>query len=221
MIVINTPHNPTGAVFDPLALKEIVDMAHERVVTVLADEHYCFLPLDGDYILPFLRNLDDRVVATGSIIKCFGTMGLRVGWVIGEPDLLVKVRDWRNYLSHTLSEVSSLLATLILERQGPLLERSRRVVETNLSHLKEWMPRQMGLMDWIEPKGGVVSFPRFDLDMTSDELCQRLIREADVFCLPASSFEMEGHVRLGFGMENNVFIPALERLGDWLSSFRS
>ena len=78
LVVVNTPHNPTGKIIPIEKLKEVHRICRERGGHLLMDEHYRFLPLDGSSeILPSAVTLGKDVIGTGSIVKCFGLMGYR------------------------------------------------------------------------------------------------------------------------------------------------
>lgn len=217
LVVVNTPHNPTGKIIPMEILQEIYDLCRERGATLLLDEHYRFLPLNGsDRILPSAVTLGEDVIGTGSIVKCFGLMGLRMGWMIAPHGLLEQSRDFKDYLTHTLSSISDFLSVHALLNREAILQRHRKNLKENFSFLNQWMDEHGKYFGWIPPEGGVVSYPRTRFDLPSDRFCQDLIDQEGVFMLPASSFEMEGSVRLGFGIPHRDFAEALERLGRYL-----
>lgn len=218
LVVVNTPHNPTGKIIPMELLKQVYRICRERGVHLLIDEHYRFLPLDGSSeILPSAVTLGKDVIGTGSIVKCFGLMGLRMGWLIAPPDLLEKSRDFKDYLTHTLSPVSDHLALHALRNHENILAVHRGNVLKNIALLNQWMGEHKEFFGWIPPEGGVVSYPRILFDRPADRFCQDLIDQEGVFLLPASSFEMEGYVRLGFGIGHEGFVEALDRIDRYLN----
>ncbi|MEK6776869.1 MAG: aminotransferase class I/II-fold pyridoxal phosphate-dependent enzyme [bacterium] len=217
LVVVNTPHNPTGKIIPMETLAEVRRICRERGARLLMDEHYRFLPLNGSgEILPSAVTLSGDVIGTGSIVKCFGLMGLRMGWMIAPRDLLSASRDFKDYLTHTLSPVSDFLSVRALRNRDAIMAVHRGHVLKNAAALNEWMRGHEAFFGWTPPEGGVVSYPKILFGMDADRFCQDLIDRQGVFLLPASSFEMEGHVRLGFGIRHGEFLEALDRLDRYL-----
>ncbi|PIV84040.1 MAG: aspartate aminotransferase [Nitrospirae bacterium CG17_big_fil_post_rev_8_21_14_2_50_50_9] len=217
LVVVNTPHNPTGKIIPMETLSEVHRLCRERGAYLLMDEHYRFLPLNGSAgILPSAVTLGGDVIGTGSIVKCFGLMGLRMGWMVAPLDLLSAARDFKDYLTHTLSPISDFLSLKALRNREAILSVHRSHVLKNAAALNQWMRGHEAFFGWTPPEGGVVSYPRILLDMDADRFCQDLIDRQGVFLLPAGSFEMEGHVRIGFGIRHDAFLEALDRLDRYL-----
>jgi aspartate/methionine/tyrosine aminotransferase len=217
LVVVNTPHNPTGKVFPMEKLKEVHHLCRERGAALLMDEHYRFLPLNGSkQLLPSAVTLDRGVIGTGSLVKCFGLMGLRMGWMVAPPDLLDRARDFKDYLTHTLSPLSDFLGVHALRSREAILARHRRNVLKNIDLLNDWMAGHQAFFGWMPPEGGVVCYPKILFDLPADRFCRDLIDKEGVFLLPASSFEMEGYVRLGFGIDHRDFSEAMDRVDRYL-----
>lgn len=212
VVVINTPHNPSGVIVPDDVAASIREKAAHHGATVLSDEHYRFLPIHSDTPLKTLdSHKDSRVVATGSITKCFGLIGLRVGWIVAPEPLIARIRDFRDYLTHTLSPLSDYCAAVALEHAPCFIEPARVVLGENLLNLKSTI-RAIDGLSLVEPEGGVVAFPGYDYPVSSNDFAGRLIEEHSVFVLPGSSFETEGHFRINLGQNPPVFSEALERI---------
>jgi len=216
LVIINSPHNPTGAECSAESMKIIVDKARKVGAKVLFDEHYRFLPHDGRDIISSGIEMGEDMFATGSITKCFGAMGLRVGWLVGEPQMLYKCRDMRDYLTHTLSPISEKITALALENRKTIIGKSIEILQQNKITLGKFMHQMSDLFTYVAPESGLVCFPKVTLDMPSQKLAKLLIENAEVFCLPAHSFEMEHHLRIGLGSEPESFTVALERIAQAL-----
>lgn len=101
MILVNSPHNPTGMVFSHLELREVADLAIVNDLIVLSDEAYEHLTFDGVAHIPIatLSGMFERTVTVGSGGKCFSFTGWKVGWASGPTDLITAVRVVRQHLS--------------------------------------------------------------------------------------------------------------------------
>lgn len=218
-VVINTPHNPSGAFFPPDAAGEVVRKAAFHGAAVIADEHYRFLPFEGPSPMRSLARPDENVIATGSLTKCFGVIGLRVGWIVAPETVIASVRDFRDYLTHTLSPVSDFLAAVALEHAPAFVEPNRARLRENLSALLGFAARTPGI-SLVPPLGGAVAFPSYDYGIPSDEFARGLIEQCGVFVLPGGAFETEGAFRINLGREPGSFREALELMNSYCLSLR-
>lgn len=102
MILLNTPHNPTGVVFTPDELAEVARIAIANDLIVLADEAYEHLWFDGHPHVPIstLPGMAERTITVGSGGKSFSFTGWKVGWATGPADLIGAVRVVRQHLSY-------------------------------------------------------------------------------------------------------------------------
>ena len=102
LILLNSPHNPTGIVFTPAELREVARIAIENDVVVLSDEAYEHLWFDDSAHVPIatLPGMWERTVTVGSGGKTFSFTGWKVGWASGPPDLIGAVRVVRQHLSY-------------------------------------------------------------------------------------------------------------------------
>jgi len=217
LIILNSPHNPTGIVLKKPLLKQIATLAKTKNIKIIADEHYRFLPLNKEQkIIDSLRDIDKNIICTGSFIKCFGLMGLRIGWIIADQNLLKKCRDYKDYLTHVTPPISDFLAEKALLNKEKLIKRSQDIVKQNYKNLTAWLKNNT-LFKWVPAEAGVVTFLKFKQKTNSEDFCKQLIKKQEVFLLPGTSFEMEGYVRLGFGYAQDNFKEALKRIDKFSS----
>jgi aspartate/methionine/tyrosine aminotransferase len=101
-----------------------------------------------------------------------------------------------------------------------LIARFQNRAEKNLAILRKWMHEHQDVLDWVEPDGGIVCFPKYHLDVTSVPLCQRLLDEAGILVNPGAFFNQEGHFRLSYWVDSEVLERALRALGDALNRFK-
>jgi N-succinyldiaminopimelate aminotransferase len=104
LILLNSPHNPTGKVFDRDELALIAQVAQERDLLVVTDEVYEHLVYDGEHVpLATLPGMRDRTVTIGSGGKTFSFTGWKVGWVCATPDLVGAVKTAKQFLTYVAS----------------------------------------------------------------------------------------------------------------------
>jgi N-succinyldiaminopimelate aminotransferase len=102
VILLNTPHNPTGAVLSRADLAAIAQVAVEHDLVVISDEVYEHLTFDGAVHVPIatLPGMADRTVTISSAGKTFSFTGWKVGWVTGSPELVTAVRTTKQFLTY-------------------------------------------------------------------------------------------------------------------------
>ena len=105
MILLNTPHNPTGKVFSRVEIQAIADIAIQHDLIVVTDEVYEHLIFDGLGHVPMagLEGMRERTVTISSGGKTFNTTGWKVGWVVGPAPLVTAVRTAKQYLTYVNS----------------------------------------------------------------------------------------------------------------------
>jgi aspartate/methionine/tyrosine aminotransferase len=214
VVVINTPHNPSGRLFPEEAVEPVIRKAAFHGAAVISDEHYRFLPLNGVCPLKTFARPGENVIATGSITKCFGVIGLRIGWIAAPEILISGVRDFRDYLTHTLSPVSDFLAAVVLEHAEAIINPNREKLKKNFISLGNMVEDTRGI-SLVSPEAGIVAFPAFNYKISSDEFARGLIEKHGVFVLPGSSFETENHFRINLGQEPDLFLRALHLIGEY------
>lgn len=219
LVVINTPHNPVGWTLSEAELRQIGELTAERGVALLFDEHYRFLPLELGTALTrsgydVCAPINPRCYATGSMIKCFGIVGLRIGWLLGDAEMRRRCRDYKDYLTHTIPLVTDRLAALGLEERDRIIAAKKEHILPNLASLEAFMAEHDEVFDFVTPTGGVVCFPRVrpSFALSATELCRRLIQRQGVSLLPGFGFGVEDHLRLNFGVPREPFIEALDRI---------
>ena len=100
LLLLNTPHNPTGKVFDAGELEQIAAVCREHDLIAVADEVYEHLVYDGEHIpLATLDGMAERTLTISSIGKTFSATGWKIGWATGPPSLIAAVRGAKQYLS--------------------------------------------------------------------------------------------------------------------------
>ena len=131
--------------------------------------------------------------------KTYGAPGIRIGWAaVNDTSIIDMIRAVREQITICNSAISEQLALEILLKKDDLMENSRQQISKNLKILTSWMERQNAL-EWVAPQAGVVAFPRLKRGDSADWLCTRLIEDHATFTVPGSCFEMDSHLRLGYG----------------------
>lgn len=211
LIVINTPHNPTGAVLSNSEMAEIYEIAKAVGAHILSDEAYRWLYVPGStYNFQPAFNLGSSAISTGTMSKPFGLAGLRIGWIAAQPDLIEKCRSTRHYISLCPGRIDDTLATVAFKNKQKIFQRNEQMITENLSTLKEWIDRRKDIVSCHLPAAGLLCMLRYHLNIPSVQLADKLAEQYSVLLAPGSVFGLEGYLRLGFGQRPDVFKKGIE-----------
>jgi aspartate/methionine/tyrosine aminotransferase len=201
MVVINFPHNPTGAHITRAQLDEIVQLCDARGAMLFSDEVYRLLEHDAAALLPPAASLHERALSLGVMSKSFALAGLRIGWLATRNrELLRRIATLKDYTTICSSAPSEILALIALRAKDRVLARSQSIVRGNLPRLDAFMARHAEHLRWVPPRAGSVCFPRFVQDVDAERAAEILIERAGVVILPGGRFEFDrAHFRVGFG----------------------
>ena len=218
LIVVNFPHNPTGYLPSPEIWHEILHIARQSGSYLFSDEVYRLLEYDPHQRLPAAVDEYERALSLGVMSKPFGLAGLRVGWLAcRQPDLLAQLAQYKDYTTICSSAPSEILALIALRAMPQVLERSRRIIQSNLRRADAFMSAHARWFQWLPPQAGSIAFPRWLGPEPVQDFCEALVQQQGVLLLPGTVYDYPGgHFRFGLGREN---LPqALDHLAAFLAS---
>lgn len=200
MIVINFPHNPTGAHIDATTQRRIVEIAEDAGALLFSDEVYRGLEYERGQQLAAGADVSAKALSLGVMSKSFALAGLRLGWVAShDTALLERITRLRDYTTICSSAPSEILALIALRARETVLERSRDIVRRNVAHANQFMAAHAEQIAWIPPRAGSVAFPRFHAH-DAIQVSERLARDGSTLLMPGSIFgAAPQHFRLGLG----------------------
>jgi aspartate/methionine/tyrosine aminotransferase len=222
IIAVVNPNNPTGHIMTSDEMDAIVSAADKVGAWILADEVYRGAEREQEAETPSFFGRYDKVLAVGSMSKAYGLPGLRVGWVVGPPDTVEDIWRRHEYTTITASMLSNLLASFALSPgvRPRLINRTRAYIRKGYPVLKSWMDGQDGLFSYTPPQASAVTFIRYNLEINSTELMEKLCREASVFVGAGDSFGMDHHLRVAFGQDQAVLEDAFSRISNVLAGLQ-
>ncbi|HSU14833.1 capreomycidine synthase [Longimicrobium sp.] len=215
MIVVNFPHNPTGATLTPGEQDALLAVAARAGAWLLWDGAFAELTYDAPP-LPDPSGRYERAVSLGTLSKAYGLPGLRVGWCLAAPEVLERMTRVRDYTTLHLSPLVELIAERVIDGADRILEQKRAVARRNRRTVQRWMDEQGGAITWTLPAGGVCGFPRLHEVPDVEAFCHALAREQRVMLVPGTCFGWPGHARLGFGGSAGALEEGLGRLAEAL-----
>lgn len=222
LIVINSPHNPTGSVLSPDELARVYQIAERAGAWVMGDEAYRWLSLpDGEQLAAPVRDLGARGISVGTLSKPFGLPGLRIGWMAAPAEVVNACWAQRDYISLSPGKLSDALAVLALRNRDRIFARTKAISSANLTVLETWIKEREGLVDWVRPRGGLLGLLHYHLNVSSMKLADRLAAEASVMLAPGAAFGYEDHLRVGLGQEPDHFKEGLAVTASFLERVAS
>ncbi len=212
LISVTCPHNPTGTMLSWEELERLARIAERHDCMLLVDETYRDLTYGTPY--PTAASISERVIAVSSLSKAFGTPGLRLGWLITRHQRLLETfLAAKEQIGICGSAVDETLGVAVLEQRNVWLARSRPNNLERRRIVRDWIATEKHV-EWVEPSGGVVCFPRmtvgkrFDLD----RFYTSLLENHGTYVGPGHWFEMpRNYMRIGFAW------PTEQQLRDGLA----
>jgi aspartate/methionine/tyrosine aminotransferase len=220
LLILNSPHNPTGAVLRPETVEGIASLARKHRFYILADEIYAYMQYEGRHLsIASLPGMAERTIVLDGFSKTYAMTGWRLGFGIMPKDLAVHV-------ARLMTNSNSCTATFVQKAgqaalQGPqdevraMVEEFRQRRDTILKGLNA-LPG----VRCFKPRGAFYVFPNITgTGFKSADLANLLLNEAGVACLSGTSFGAhgEGYLRLSYANSLPNINTALHSIGEFLS----
>jgi N-succinyldiaminopimelate aminotransferase len=218
LILLNSPHNPTGSVFTRAELTAIAELACARDLLVVSDEVYEHMVFDGEHVhVASLPGMRERTVSISSAAKTFSFTGWKIGWVTGTPELVAAVRSVKQFLTF----VSGGPFQYAIAQALALPDEYYHSIAAGLAAKRDLM------CDGLAAAGFEVFRPDGTYFITTDirpfgevsglEFCRKLPYSAGVVAIPSAVFYDNAdagqfQVRFAFCKKEEVLVEALARL---------
>lgn len=208
-IILTNLHNPSGVATSPEKLQTLQQIAREHGSWVISSEVY----RDGAFgaPLPPACSFGENMISISSLSKIYGLGGLRVGWIVCDEKLHPLLHQAENYIIGENPVPSQRIALVALRKIDALRARSRKILTENFAIVREWMKGQENL-EWVEPDGGTLCFPKLLHGLDSLELFALAKEKYRTLVVPGDFFWAKGHLRIGFGGRPEGLRRGLESL---------
>jgi aminotransferase len=220
-ILINSPNNPTGIVYDEESLRLLAELAVERNLVVITDEAYDFLVYGKYFNVAWCANLKEKVVRCGSYSKKFGMTGWRVGYLFAEGELMDRVMSIHDNITVCAPHLGQEAVWYGLTHELAELAENLREMSENRRFMLKKLNELSSVVAYVVPNGAFYVMVKYAGKEKSAEVAWRLLREKGVVVLPGGIFgeQGEGHLRLSFGGERVEMLEGLRRFGEWVNEF--
>ena len=214
-VLVNSPHNPTGAVLRDSEIESLDDFCASRAVQFVVDQVYH--PIYHGVEMQSAARLPHATVL-GDFSKALCLSGLRVGWMI-ERDAQRRKQylNARSYFTVSSNALGERLAVIAARNRRAIYERARQVAQSNLALLDPLFREHADILGWVAPHGGMTAFPWLVDGSHARDFCRKVAKRG-LLIAPGDCFGMPSHFRIGFGKTADRFPVALERLSEFLLS---
>ena len=219
LIILNSPHNPTGGVLTKKDVLEIAEAIGDRNILILSDEIYSRLIYDGDHFsIMSVPGFKERTILLDGFSKTYAMTGWRMGYGVMRPDLATQIsRLQTNATSCTASftQIAGIEALRgdqsSVDKMSAEFKNRRDVFVAGLNKIKGFSCRV--------PKGAFYTFPNITkTGWPSKKLADALLEQAGVACLSGTAFGEYGEGHLRFSVANSLenLNKALAKIQDWV-----
>lgn len=220
LLMLNSPHNPTGRVFSRQELEVIAELCLAHDVTVISDEVYEHLVYDAAQHIPIatLPGMAAQTITIGSAGKSFGMTGWKVGWAYGPPGLIRGVKQAHQFVAFAVNHPAQVAVA-----------RAFDLTEQFTQYRQQYARKRDLMLQGIEAAGMTARSPQgtyfvmadFSRIFAGDDLAfaRYMVQAVGVAAIPPGAFFSEGnkalgqtHIRFSFAKTDTTLIEAAERL---------
>ncbi len=202
-IIINSPNNPSGAIFPDELISQIVDLCEKKNIYLLSDDIYHKLVFGGKKIAPVYNFTKKDIESTNIIVingvsKTYGMTGFRIGWVVTNRKLVRTITNIQSQTTTCNSPICQVAAEAALTGDQICVDELITTIQKNRDTVIQGL-RSIPGVKVEEPEGTFYCFPDFSaLNRDSMALAEFLLKKALVITVPGKDFGMEGHLRLSY-----------------------
>lgn len=222
VIIVNSPNNPSGAVYPPELIGQIVDLCERKGIYMICDDIYHKLVFDGQVAVPAYRYTskdieNSKIIVVNGVAKTYGMTGFRIGWVVAPRRLVEIMTNVQSQTTTCVSPVMQAAAEGALLGMQSVVEALRLTMQNNRDVLMQEL-RTFTDVHCIRPQGTFYALPDFraytrkSIASNSTELSQFLLKKALVVTVPGKEFGMEGHLRLSYAGSVKDLTEGIERM---------
>lgn len=218
-IMINSPGNPTGAIYPAETIRAISEAAAERGLALISDEVYeCLILDDVEYASALTCSPAlDHVIVASSVSKTYSMAGLRLGWAISSARNIVDLQRYHMFISTTENTASQWAVVAALEGDQSCVDEMVRQYRRRRDRIVELVEQTPALTGYT-PGGAFFIMPFLPDGADGFEVAMQMLREARVCTIPGGAFgqSCNNALRISFATSMDQIEKAFERMIPWL-----
>lgn len=212
-ILINSPCNPTGAMYSEATLKAITDLAEDHGFFIVEDNPYEQIVYDGKHVS--IASMDrDQTISIFSCSKSYAMAGWRIGYATANEEIIREMQKLQEHSTAHPSSISQKAAIAALDGPQDCVEAMVQIFKQRCDVIVKGLNKIPGI-SCISPRGTFYAFPNIkELGCSSLELAEYLLREAHVVTVPGTAFGMdgEGHIRISYSVPMEAIKEGISRI---------
>lgn len=226
LLILNSPSNPTGALYSETELRALVDVALQAGLFILSDEIYEHLVYDGQTSSSpalFSPEAAQRVITVSGFAKTYSMTGWRMGTLVAAKEIASAVADLQSQTTSNVTTFAQFGALAVYQQP----EKARAALADMLAHFDR---RRLKLLAGLQAipgvscyrsQGAFYLFPNISsFGLSSAEFCAKLLEEELVAAVPGSAFGAEGYIRLSYATADATIEKGIERLARFCTKLR-
>jgi len=224
LMMINTPSNPTGALFDETILRDIAQIAVENDVFVLSDEPYEHIVFDGKkhVSIASLEGMRERTISAFTLSKSYAMTGWRVGYAVASEEVVAEMEKLQEHLVSGVTAVAQRAALTAIQAPQDCVREMVAAYEKRRHVIHEGLNDIDGITCLL-PESTFYAFPNISaFGLSSWEFAKYLVKEHRVAVVPGSIFGRrgEGFVRISFAADEDVLRNGMKRIKSAAAALR-
>jgi len=218
-ILINSPNNPTGAVYPVKELKKIADLALEHNLYIISDEAYGLFVYDGIKAASLFdfKMIRDRLIVIRSFSKAYTMTGFRIGYMAASPEIIAAVGRLQSHLTGNVCTFAQHGALAALDIDENTFSGWRNALEKKRDYAYGHANK---LFDCIKPRGAFYLFPDVSQHlkdgMTAVDLAAQLLENYGVAVAPGEVFGIPGHIRISYAVSEENLVSGFDKIAEAL-----
>ena len=221
-MIINSPSNPSGAIYNEETLKMIADVAREKDLWIIFDEIYerlVYAPAKHVNILNVAPDLRDKVIIINGASKAYAMTGWRIGYALAPKPLIAKMNTLQTHLTSNASSIAQWAAWGAVKDADPDVEKMREAFEERRKVILE-LVRSMPYVKVRDPEGAFYIFIDVRESPIPDDIkfCEKLLEEKFVAAVPGAAFFAPGFVRFSYACSMENIREGMQRLKEFLKA---
>ncbi len=216
LLILNTPSNPSGMMYSAdelFALSHVLKSYPD--INILCDdiyEHIVYDNLEFKTLAQVAPELRDRIVMVSGVSKSYSMTGLRIGWAVGDANLIANVRKIQSQITSNPCSIAQYGAIAALNDTQDFLQYRAQELQTRRDIAMELLTK----ISWItpyQPQGAFYIIAKFkNSDISDVDVCSDILQRAHVALVPGSAFGIPGHFRMSFATSEIQLRKAISRL---------
>ena len=226
LIILNSPSNPTGCLYDREEMEAIMELAISKNLLVMSDEIYEYLLYDGSVHhrpASFCKDAQDRVITVSGFSKTFSMTGWRLGTLVANPTIAKAVANLQSQTSSNATTFAQYGALAAVQNW----EDSMKAVNEMLVHFDR---RRLLLLDGLNnipgieclrSQGAFYLFPKVSsFGLSSEEFSAQLLDQEKVAVVSGHAFGADGYIRLSYATSDEIIQKGLSRIEEFCSNLK-